>query len=201
MLWIERKGKKLIMQEEDPQVELENYWNHEKSPQEKGMLYEQYIGFLYEDAGYKVEYTGITRGNNDRGRDLICHYQNKDLIIQCKYWDNNLISVKEVYYFYGTVCHYSALYSNRDVEGVFYTTTIFSYEASQVAKCFGINFFTNFLMPERFPIIKCKKYEDVKKYYLPCDWNYLALTLNTDKGDCYCLTIDEAERKGFRRAV
>ena len=78
---------------------------------------------------------------------------------------------------------------------MFYTTTHFSYYAIRIAKYFGIILHEEFTMPKRFPIIKCKYREH--RYYLPCDWNYLTLRLNLNKGDCYCFTIDEAEQRGF----
>ena len=77
--------------------------------------------------------------------------------------------------------------------GVFYTTTHFSYYAKKIAEDFGILLHDKYAMPSRFPIVKCKYREH--HYYLPCDWNYLTLRLNLNNGDCYCLTIEEAEQK------
>ncbi|MBQ7216502.1 MAG: hypothetical protein IJS39_11035 [Synergistaceae bacterium] len=60
---VQRKGK-------TPAEELHDFWvriEGTKEATELGRLYEQYIGYLYEEAGYEVEYTGIDKGNNDGG--------------------------------------------------------------------------------------------------------------------------------------
>ena len=38
-------------------------------------------------------------------------------------------------------------------------------------------------------------------YFFPYDSGYDGVKLNFSKGDCYCLTVLEAEGKGFRRGV
>ena len=84
MRWITRSAKLglttiLDKSVKNPENELNNYWNRvkrSKDTTELGRLYEQYIGYLYEDAGYNVEYRGIDKGNNDGGIDLICKFGN-----------------------------------------------------------------------------------------------------------------------------
>lgn len=122
------------------------------------------------------------------------------LTVQCKYrTDNAVISAKDMLQFYGAICYYSARNPNEDVSGVYYTTAQFSFDARQVADCLGVDAHDNYRELRPFPVIKCKSCGSV--YYLPCDWNYSTLRMRLDKGDCYCMTIKEAEDKGFKRAL
>ena len=69
-----------------------NLWNGGSRQKYKGVLYESYIGFLYELKGYNVEYRGIIKNGADGGIDLICRDGNCTVIAQCKnyirVWNN-----------------------------------------------------------------------------------------------------------------
>ena len=181
------------------QLELKNFWERPKNNVEKGVLYERYVGYLYEEAGYYVEYTGITKGVKDMGRDLICRYGRRVLIIQCKNWGyDKKIHAKYIYQLHGSVEHYRRQYPNRRVYGVFFTTSRLSLDAVVAASRLGIETHDRLLLRSSFPIIKCQK--STKKYYLPDDWHYDKIKLNLSTGDFYCMTVAEAESKGFKRA-
>ena len=82
----------------------------------------------------------------------------------------------------------------------FVTTSILSDDADNVAKKLHIRLMGLEYMPEVFPIVKCKTNADGKGvYYLPTDSQYDDITLNLGQGDFYCLTVKEAEEKGFTR--
>ena len=49
-----------------------------------GIQYERYIGYLYEQDGFKVEYHGALQGKEDIGIDLICKKGEEVQIVQCK---------------------------------------------------------------------------------------------------------------------
>jgi hypothetical protein len=68
------------------QKALERYWARDKDPWQIGRDYERYIGYMYENKGFKVEYHGIEKVKDDLGRDLICTKGNQIEIVQCKYW-------------------------------------------------------------------------------------------------------------------
>ena len=184
--------------EDHAQRELNNFWNRKKSNREIGALYERYIGYLYEEAGYHVKYTGIDRGCKDMGRDLICRCGSQVLIIQCKNWNFcKKVHVKCVYQLHGTLNHYQSQYPSRIVKGVLFTASLLSKEARAAAIKLKIEVHEHYLMRERFPVIKCKSND--KRYYLPDDWGYNEIQVIFGEGDCYCLTVTEAEWKGFKR--
>lgn len=62
---------------------LDRFWERSKSKRLIGKLYEQYVGYTYEQQGYQVEYFGITEGVSDLGRDLVCSKEKTVLLIQC----------------------------------------------------------------------------------------------------------------------
>lgn len=52
-----------------------------------GIVYEKFVGQLYESEGYKVEYR-MSLGYRDRGIDLICENDTEIIYIQCKFWNS-----------------------------------------------------------------------------------------------------------------
>lgn len=56
-------------------------------------------------------------------------------------------------------------------------------------------------MPSKYPCIKCNISTDGEKiYHLPFDQQYDKTKININKGEFYCEKIEEAEKRGFRRA-
>lgn len=61
------------------------------SPELWGAFFERYVGSIYENQGYKVEYRGIEKGFFDGGIDLICLKRNEcKILVQCKFGSSNL---------------------------------------------------------------------------------------------------------------
>ena len=53
-----------------------------------------------------------------------------------------------------------------------------------------------------FPRIKCNVGRNGEKiFHLPFDQQYDATIIDERSGDCYAFTVDEVEKKGFRRAM
>ena len=50
------------------QMALDRFWKRPKSKWLIGRLYERYVGYLYEQEGYNVDYVGIFKGFEDLGR-------------------------------------------------------------------------------------------------------------------------------------
>lgn len=87
-----------------------------------GRIYERYIGYIYEQQGYDVEYTGIIYGIEDLGRDLICKKNDETIIIQCKNWSQfKTIYEKHIFQFFGTVFQYKYINQNKNIKAIFYT--------------------------------------------------------------------------------
>ncbi len=188
---------------EKNQLALDRYWKRPKSKWHIGKIYERYVGYLYEEKGYEVDYVGIFKGFEDLGRDIIAR-KGKDLIvIQCKYWSKfKTIYEKHIFQFFGTVFQYKDENKNKDVEAIFYTTTKLSDLARRFAKELNIKLVENDKVPTDYPCIKCNisRVDNTKIYHLPFDQQYDNVKIEKDKGEFYCANVEEAERKGFRRA-
>ncbi|MDP3994184.1 MAG: restriction endonuclease [bacterium] len=185
------------------QMALDRFWKRPKSKWLIGRLYERYVGYLYEEQGYNVDYIGIFRGFEDLGRDLICKKGNEFIIIQCKNWAQfRTIYEKHIFQFFGTVFQYKDENPDRLVKSIFYTATSLSDLARRFAKELGIGLMENFKLDQQYPCIKCNisKVDGTKIYHLPFDQQYDKTKIEVKRGEFYCKTAKEAEDKGFRRA-
>jgi len=185
------------------QSALDRYWKRPKSNRELGRLYERYIGYLYEETGYDVDYFGIVRGYEDLGRDLICQKGEDILIIQCKNWSQfKTIYEKHIFQFFGTVFQYREAIKNGEVKGIFYTTTQVSDLARRFAQELGITLKENYKFDQNYPCIKCNisRITGDKIYHLPFDQQYDNTKVEKQRGEFYSRTVKKAEDAGFRRA-
>ncbi|QQS20646.1 MAG: hypothetical protein IPL87_03690 [Candidatus Moraniibacteriota bacterium] len=81
--------------------------NRNKSKWAIGRDYEMYVGYIYEQKGYSIEYKGIIDGFDDLGRDIIAKKGNEVCIIQCKYWAHyKEIHEKHIFQLFGTTMEY-----------------------------------------------------------------------------------------------
>jgi len=185
------------------QMALERYWKRPKSKWLIGRIYERYVGFIYEQQGYSVDYTGIFKGYEDLGRDLICTKGDEIIIIQCKNWSQfKTIFEKHIFQFFGTVFQYRDQNPKKRVRAIFYTTTELSELARRFAHELNIELEERFKMNNGYPCIKCNvsQANGTKIYHLPFDQQYDNTKIEENKGDFYCISVEEAEKKGFRRA-
>lgn len=194
--------RKLSSQERN-QMALERYWKRPKSKWLLGRIYERYVGYIYEQQGYTVEYTGIFKGYEDLGRDLICTKGKEVIVIQCKNWSQfKTIFEKHIFQFFGTVFQYRDQNQQKKVRAIFYTTTELSELARRFAHELKIDLEEKFKMVKDYPCIKCNisQVDGTKIYHLPFDQQYDNTKIEHSKGEFYCATVEEAEKKGFRRA-
>ena len=183
------------------QLALDRYIAGRKSKWQVGRDYEMYIGHLYENKGCSVEYMGIIKGLEDLGRDLIVKKDKKTSIIQCKNWSKEkTIHEKHIFQLFGTVVLYNIEHPNAEAKGIFISTTALSDTALQVAQELGIQTVQKDI--GNFPRIKCNinRTTGEKIDHLPFDQQYDSVVIEKNKGEFYALTIDQAERQGFRRA-
>lgn len=186
------------------QMALDRYWGRKKTNGEIGRMYERYIGYYYESRGYDVEYFGIFKGLEDRGRDVIARKGNEEIIAQCKNWSSfKTIHEKHVFQLFGSIFQYKVQHGNgKNVVGAFYTTTKLSDWARLFATQLGVEVHEQFKMPKDYPCIKCNvSVKGDKIYHLPFDQQYDRINMNKRKGEFFCASIAEAEQKGFRRAL
>lgn len=190
-----------------------------KSSYRLGRDYERYVGYLYENMGYKVDYYGIKEGFDDLGRDLICKRKGETRIVQCKYWAShkeihenhiNQLFGTTVKFYIDNVANQEAFFSSSlfpellhqgNIKPVIYTSTKLSDTAKKFALALGVEIIEN--QPLRdYPLIKChiNKQTGEKIYHLPFDQMYDRTILESKAGEFYASTCLEAEAKGFRRA-
>ncbi len=189
------------------QLALDRYQESKKKTNwQIGRDYELYIGFLYKQKGYEIDYFGEYMGMEDLGRDIIAKKDNKTLIIQCKYWSTKKqIHEKHVTQLYGTMVSYCVEngFSKKDVTGILVTNISLSETAKKIAHFLNIQFQEN-IPSGKYPCIKCNIGHDyngteTKIYHLPFDQQYDSTKINK-KGEFFALTVQEAEEAGFRRA-
>ncbi len=198
--------KKLIRESntsQDAMKKLHYYWyGKHKSNEEIGRDYERYVGWTYEDAGYKVQYVGIEQGKEDGGIDLVCTKDNTIELVQCKYWAREkMIFEKHLNQLFGATRNYiiESNLQESQVKSVFITNISLSDSAKRVASNLGIEVNEGVELDKAYPCIKCNISSNSNKiYHMPFDGQY-DRTKIMKKGECYVRTIEEAERLGFRR--
>ncbi len=187
------------------QLALDRYLNKTHSKLEIGRFYERYIGHLYEDKGWTVKFFGIIEGFDDLGRDLICKKGNEIHIVQTKNWSKfRTIREKYMYQHFATTMHYQItekLNKKIKLKPVFYATIDYSDMAKKVAKALKIELHTEKLKKD-YPMIKCNINPGTKEkiFHLPFDQQYDKIIIGNTPGEFYAKTVNEAVKKGFRRA-
>ncbi len=205
---------------EKNQRALDRYKKRHKSKAEIGREYERYIGYLYEQDGYNVDYFGIKNGVEDLGRDLICRRGNDVLIVQCKCWSNmkgKIIHEKYINQLYGTTLEYYYEHVSKNLENyfipyeyagidtrvipVFISTVPLSDKAREFAEVLEIQ--CRQILLGDYPMIKCNINQTTgeKIYHLPFDQQYDKCIITPETGEFYAMTVAEAEEAGFRRAM
>lgn len=204
--YLSKEEWSMLSSTERNQRALDNYVNrHNKSKWQIGRDYELYIGFVYQNKGYSVDYIGSYAKFEDLGRDLICKKDDITLIIQCKYWSKEKqIHEKHINQLYGTTLAYAIMHNLPidKVKSVLITNITLSPMAIQFAKILGVEYKENCEI-RNFPRIKCNINHDewgiTKIYHLPMDQQYDRVQIK-NKGEFFAYTVEEAENAGFRRA-
>jgi hypothetical protein len=190
------------------QLALDRYLKRPLSRAGIGRFYERYLGYLFEEKGWQVEYHGIVEGYEDLGRDLICKKDNRIKIVQAKCWAaDKIIHEKHIFQLFGTTQLYLMNHLQNDeieanVSAIFITTTSLSPVAQKAAQWLKIETRENFAIDKAYPMIKCNINQSSKEriYHLPFDQQYDRTKIIPELGEFYATTIEEAEQKGFRRA-
>lgn len=222
--WLSPEEYRSLSTTEKNQRALNRYINRNKSNAEIGRDYERYIGYKCEEKGYKVTYYGVEKGLEDLGRDLVCTKGRQILIVQCKCWSNKkkkVIREKHINQLYGTTIKYyidrctpndnchpdgslnlfpSLQHESMKIIPVFVSTVPYSETALKFADALGVQ--CKQIELEEYPMIKCNIGKSGERiYHLPFDQQYDKVVIDTKAGECYAMTVQEAEEKGFRRAM
>lgn len=210
-----------LSEEERNQRALNRYLKGNKSNSEIGKLYERYVGYLYEQKGYKVDYVGIKKGFDDLGRDLICTNDEETLVVQCKYWSSHKqIREAHINQLYGTtVKHFIDEFKEKslqikntlfpdllfrdevNIKPVFFTSTTLSETAEDFANALGIKIIQEHPFDYNYPMIKCNLNSKTGQgiYHLPIDQQYDNVLMQNEERK-YVKTVKEAMELGCRRA-
>ena len=199
--WLSPEEYATLPRVEKYQLALDRYVKRKKSNWQIGIEYERFVGYEYEQQGYRVRYNGALEGLRDMGRDLIATKDNEILVIQCKRWSKEkTVHEKHIFQLYGSVVLKSIENPSQTVKGTFITTATLSSIAENCAAYLGIQVIDNHPMGT-YPLIKCNiSVTGEKIYHLPFDQQYDSTMINPKDGDSYAYTVLEAEEKGFRRA-
>lgn len=190
------------------QLALNRYNSRPKSNWVVGTEYEMYCEHLLRKEGFVTIDYGVRKRLNDLGRDIIAKKDTSTYIIQCKRWS----ATKEIHenvicQLYGTSIEYN-MQVNRDQQNptlfdeevipLLITTAKLSETAQAFADKLGV--VVKIEQMGTYPQIKCNiNNKNEKIYHLPFDQQYY--NTHIDKMDeMYAWTVDEAEKKGFRRA-
>lgn len=199
--WLSPAEYRNLCESEKYQLALDRFRKRPKSNWEIGIEYERYIGYLCEQRGYSVSYSGATLGLEDMGRDLILTRSREIIVIQCKRWaQEKSIHEKHIFQLFGS-CTLLAIQNRLStVKGVFVTTAALSPTAKQCAEYLDIAVYEH-VPPADYPVIKCNISACGEKiYHLPFDQQYDRVVIDPQKGEFYAMTVQEAVNAGFRHA-
>lgn len=198
-LWIQASEWQNLSEVQRSQLALDRYIERKKSKWEIGIEYERFCGYELEKKGWKVEYHGAIRGIDDLGRDLLARKPGRVLVVQCKNWSQHKeIHEKHVFQTYGTMVAMRIEEPESEILGWLATSTRLSARAKKFADALGLKV-NESLKIGPFPRIKCHGESGI--YHLPFDQQYDAIVMRPERRDIYCHTAEEAESKGFRRAM
>ena len=200
--WLSKEEYAALSPTERNQRALDRYLRSRKSPWQLGRDYERYIGYLREQAGWKVTYQGIFAVLEDLGRDLIGERDGHIEVVQCKRWARRkTIHEKHVFQLFGTVVACRIENPDKRVTGTFTTTTTLSERAHQFADQLDITVEEGVPLND-YPRVKCNvaRRDGERIYHLPFDQRYDATVIEPERGELWAATCAEAEERGFRRA-
>ena len=109
-----------------------------------------------------------------------------------------------MYQHFATTMHYQItekLNKKIKLKPVFYATIDYSDMAKKVAKALKTELHTEKLKKD-YPMIKCNINPGTKEkiFHLPFDQQYDKIIIGNTPGEFYAKTVNEAVKKGFRRA-
>ena len=199
--WLSPEEYSQLNSAQRSQLALDRWKKRKRSNWEAGIEYEQYIGYYLESNGYRVKYQGANLGLEDMGIDLIAYKKNELWVIQCKRWNQNkTIHEKHIFQLYGTKVLKEIQFPEKDIYALFVITEDnLSDLAKECAKRLGVH--VRIKPYVDYPMIKCNINNGEKIYHLPMDQQYNRIVIETSKGEFYAWTAEEAEKKGFRRAI
>ncbi|GEM_PF-5275970 len=175
----------------------------EQARMDYGFQYERYVGHLFEANGYRVEYTGIRKGVEDGGIDLVARAPRKIRLIQCKRW-RIPVGIDVISRLHGAVDRF--IWEERqgkparcrtNICGVLFSSGPLTDDAKALATHLGILSQENH--PYRpYPAIKGKRITpNAGKILMPFDASYDKTTMDLSRGDCFFSSPKDAFLRCF----
>lgn len=185
------------------QLALTRYIQSNLSKKDIGKMYERYLGYFYEKQGYDIQFIGIEKGVEDLGQDLICFKGNEVIVIQAKCWAKDKeIRERHIFQLFSTTLLHKMENPNKKAKytSILYTTAQLSPLARDIADKLKVKYVEYFSLDKGYPMIKCNVGKQGEKiYHLPFDQMYDKVKISGED-EFYAKTVEEAEKKGFRRA-
>mgnify|MGYP001648609703 CR=1 FL=1 len=188
---------------------------------EIGDRYERYIGYLYERAGWVVDFNGLKKGVMDEGVDLFCHTGEITHIVQAKYWSDAFTAKNGIIAVINKLAAFRNAYAvNRPLDESVFAVLVIKSKLGIGDKSYAekrnVIVLDGLAIPKDYPIVKCVEKEGQKFFYLPFlgakpqrlldaelygagDW-YDEIRVNYGNGDRYVHTVAQAEKLGYRYA-
>lgn len=83
-----------IFSDDDKLIDTILYSNLKKT--DWGYIYEKHVGQILSNDGYMVEYNGLLNGFIDGGVDIIAKKNNKDYLMQCKFFQKSTLGKQKI---------------------------------------------------------------------------------------------------------
>lgn len=194
-----------LTQTQRNQLALDRYIKSNKDNVTIGLEYEMCVDYYLRTIGFTTIPHGVLHGLNDLGRDLIAWKEKNGVllsgiyVIQCKLRSRgSSIHENTICQVYGTALEYELENPNTQVIPTICTNVPLSETAQKFAT--KLHIFCLFVPMQEFPRIKCNINNGEKIYHLPFDQQYWHTQIKNN-GEFYAWTVEEAESKGFRRAM
>ena len=150
--------------------------------------YRIYIGWLYENIGWNVDYSC--------GKNLISRKDNRIIITLPE--SVATIDLENMYSLLGVAMEYKLDNVPKIVSAICITSSTLISRVKNLVHKFNITVRENFYF-RNFPCVRCKAdIRGQRVYYVPDNEEYLSVHINLDVGDKYCRSAREAESMNFK---
>ena len=165
-----------------------------------GKLYEDYIGYRFEEKEWDVAYHGFMKGRRDGGIDVIARKPSQLVFIQCKCWGRSrLIEDWLILKFHRDSEAYAENSGEAPTKRIFISSAHPTDSALEMCTKTGV-LFKHLSISGYWPMVKCNicLRTGNKRYYLPTEGGYHTTKITLGRGEMYAQDCREAERNGFR---
>lgn len=205
--WLSKAEYNKLSETERNQKALDMYkTSRRRSKWQIGRDYELYCCYwLRKNKSLYVKHNGFLK-QDDLGRDIIADDGMQHYVIQCKFWSKfKEVHENVVMQLYATTVEYTMSLEKQKKEkfmtppkALLIANIELSETAKRIAKVLNVEYIK--LQMGEYPMIKCNVGNNGSKiYHLPFDQQYDKVKILDFEKDM-TWTVEEAEKRGFRRA-